>query len=290
MRLSDDAARRNILIVDDSNFDQSLLKTTLGRTLYKFSSAHSGAQGYELARSLRPDLILLDVRLPDLDGFAVCRLLKAAPDTRDIPVIFLSAACMPEQRLHGLRLGAVDYVSKPCAPDELSMRMQIHLRLATQGHAPERQAGQRAPEMILDAAPAPAEDIAVMAAKRFILEHLAALPPLAQIARSVGTYREKLSPLFRAQTGMSIFEFIRKSRIAYGQKLLADTAMDVQDIAVLTGFDSGATFTTAFRAVTGRTPSAHRRHAREYAPGGKTVETAANELALPANAAHGSRY
>lgn len=263
MHLPVAALRHRILIIDASHVEQSLLKSTLERTFYQFSSAHNGAQGYQLAQAALPDLILLEAHMPDLDGFAVCRLLKADPHTQHIPVIFLSAANRPEERVRGLLAGAVDYVGKPCSAQELSMRIQIHLKLARLASGPTRQEAAR------QASPAPAgaaEDVLVTAAKHYILEHLANLPPLATIARNVGTYREKLSPLFRAQTGMSVFEFIRKSRIAQGEQLLADSAMEVQDIAALTGFDSGASFTTAFRSLTGLTPSAYRRRAQNAAP------------------------
>ena len=101
--------------------------------------------------------------------------------------------------------------------------------------------------------------VLVNAVKRLISDNLAALPGLAEIARSVGTYREKLSQVFREQTGMTVFGFIREERIRRGEELLKDTDIDVQDIALLIGFNNAGNFATAFRERMGVTPSAYRQ-------------------------------
>jgi len=254
-----------ILIVDDSAFEQRLLVDLLSEMPYKVSVAHNGLQGYHLALANHPDLILLDVRMPDMDGYTACRLLKANPATQDIPVIFLSGADADEERIMGLSIGGVDYVSKPFSPGELAARIQVHLTLAQRAHGASA-----------SAAPAPANDAAdsqppaspygvdpdavtVAAVKRLIADNLASLPGLAEIARSVGTYREKLSQVFREQTGMTVFSFIREARIRRGEELLKDTDIDVQDIALLIGFNNAGNFATAFREKLGVTPTAYRQ-------------------------------
>ena len=90
MYLTSDAQVRNLLIVDDSAFEQRMLADLLSEMPYRVSVAFNGEQGYQLALSGQPDLILLDVRMPNMDGYTCCRLLKANPATRDIPIIFLS--------------------------------------------------------------------------------------------------------------------------------------------------------------------------------------------------------
>lgn len=119
-----------ILIVDDSVEDQRRLLELLRANQILPTMAFDGRQGYQRALAIKPDLILLDVRMPRMDGFAACRLLKADPITRDIPVIFLTAADTPNERIQGLTLGGVDYVSKPFAPDEVLARIRIHIDLA----------------------------------------------------------------------------------------------------------------------------------------------------------------
>lgn len=252
MYLSSDANVRKILIVDDSAFEQRMLVDLLSEMPYRVSVAFNGLQGYQLALSQQPDLILLDVRMPSMDGYTCCRLLKANPATHDIPVIFLSGADAAEDRIMGLSIGGVDYVSKPFTPGELAARIHVHLNLM-----------RRTPKDVPEEPPAPVlpanpDAVLVNAAKRLIADNLAALPSLSEIARSVGTYREKLSQLFREQTGMTVFAFIREERIRRGVQLLRETEIDVQDIALLIGFNNAGNFSTAFRERMGVTPSAYR--------------------------------
>jgi len=264
MYLSSDANVRNILIVDDSAFEQRMLVDLLSELPYRVSVAFNGLQGYQLALANLPDLILLDVRMPNMDGYTCCRLLKANPATQDIPVIFLSGADAAEDRIMGLSIGGVDYVSKPFTPGELAARIHVHLNLMRRtkpasGSAAAGAGASQSPDAVI-----------VGAAKRLIADNLATLPTLAEIARSVGTYREKLSQLFREQTGMTVFSFIREERILRGMQLLKETEMDVQDIALLIGFNNAGNFATAFRERTGATPSAYRQ---SLAHGASQAET-----------------
>jgi len=249
-----DSTPPRILIVDDSAFEQRVLVDLLSEMPFKVSVAFNGLQGYQLALAQRPDLILLDVRMPNMDGYTACRLLKANPATEDIPVIFLSGADADEERIMGLSIGGVDYVSKPFSPGELQARIQVHLNLARRHHA--HADGDEAAPADADRDP---DAVLVNAVKRLIADNLAALPGLAEIARSVGTYREKLSQVFREQTGMTVFGFIREERIRRGEELLKDTGIDVQDIALLIGFNNAGNFATAFRERMGVTPTAYRQ-------------------------------
>lgn len=256
MQSTAESTRSKILIVDDSAFEQRMLVDLLSELPYKVSVAFNGLQGYQLALAQRPDLILLDVRMPNMDGYTACRLLKANPVTQDIPVIFLSGADADDDRILGLSIGGVDYVSKPFSPGELAARIQVHLNLAKrhQAAAPTEAGAEPEPEAESDP-----DTVLVNAVKRLIADNLAALPGLAEIARSVGTYREKLSQVFREQTGMTVFGFIREERIRRGEELLKDTDIDVQDIALLIGFNNAGNFATAFRERMGVTPTAYRQ-------------------------------
>jgi len=260
MYLSSDANVRKILIVDDSAFEQRMLVDLLSEMPYRVSVAFNGLQGYQLALSQQPDLILLDVRMPSMDGYTCCRLLKANPATHDIPVIFLSGADAAEDRIMGLSIGGVDFVSKPFTPGELAARIHVHLNLMKRTR---KDAEEQPPAL-----PANPDAVIVSAAKRLIADNLAALPSLSEIARSVGTYREKLSQLFREQTGMTVFAFIREERIRRGVQLLRETEIDVQDIALLIGFNNAGNFATAFRERMGVTPSAYRASGPPASEGG----------------------
>ncbi|HEX8687094.1 MAG TPA: diguanylate cyclase [Pyrinomonadaceae bacterium] len=118
-----------ILVADDEPVNLALIKRRLEWEEYRVETAGDGGQAVEAARKILPDLILLDVMMPVLDGLGACRLLKEDPATRDIPVIFLSALDDTETKVSGLALGANDYISKPFSSDELLARVRVAIRL-----------------------------------------------------------------------------------------------------------------------------------------------------------------
>jgi len=119
-----------ILAVDDIATNIMLLKAVLSRAKYKIVTASGGYEAIEKASKETPDLILLDIMMPDLDGYEVIKHLKADPVTQDIPVIFLTALHNPEDIVKGFKLGASDYVSKPFNHEELITRVTHHIYLA----------------------------------------------------------------------------------------------------------------------------------------------------------------
>lgn len=120
----------SILVIDDTPANLSLLNQLL-RTHYRVRLANSGARGLELAVSAPPDLILLDIMMPDMDGYEVFRRLKSEPETAGIPIIFLTAKVGAEDEEYGLALGAVDFIHKPIAPSVVLARVRIHLQIKT---------------------------------------------------------------------------------------------------------------------------------------------------------------
>lgn len=118
-----------ILVVDDTPASLKLLTALLESEGYEVLSAISGKLALFSASSNPPDLILLDVRMPVMDGFEVCRLLKSNPVTCDVPVIFVSAASESDEKVLGFQIGAVDFVAKPYQRDELLARVRTHLEL-----------------------------------------------------------------------------------------------------------------------------------------------------------------
>ena len=119
---------RKVLIVDDSPDALALAKARLGKEGLELICADGGRAGLETASREKPDLILLDVDMPDLSGFDVCRSLKANDELCMIPIIFLSGSGGPEDKVKGLNLGAVDYVTKPFDAFELRARVNAALR------------------------------------------------------------------------------------------------------------------------------------------------------------------
>ena len=117
-----------VLIVDDSPDALVLAKARLAKEDLELVTADCGAVGLEMARGEKPDLVLLDVDMPDMSGFEVCQAMKAAPDLCMIPVIFLTGSSDVQDRVKGLNIGAVDYVTKPFDAFELQARVNAALR------------------------------------------------------------------------------------------------------------------------------------------------------------------
>jgi putative two-component system response regulator len=119
-----------VLIVDDTPANINLL-TNLLKDKYRLKVANNGVRALELAASAPPDLVLLDIMMPEMDGFEVCRRLKSIESTRHIPVIFLTAKNATEDEELGFSLGAVDFVHKPISPSLLEARVNTHLTIKT---------------------------------------------------------------------------------------------------------------------------------------------------------------
>lgn len=118
-----------ILVVDDEPRNLQLLGNLLREEGYETAFATNGSQALRSATQRRPDLILLDVMMPEMDGYEVCTQIKADKQTADVPIIFLTAKVERESVVKGFQTGAVDYVTKPCNSEELLARVRTHLEL-----------------------------------------------------------------------------------------------------------------------------------------------------------------
>jgi PAS domain S-box-containing protein len=122
-------SRPLILIVDDTPTNLGVLVELLSANHFAVSVAEDGESALEQVEYIRPDLILLDVLMPNLDGYATCERLKALPSTRDIPVVFMTGLTDTVNKVKGFRLGAVDYITKPFQHEEVIARITTHLTL-----------------------------------------------------------------------------------------------------------------------------------------------------------------
>ncbi len=113
-------AGKRVLVVDDEKFVRELIKIKLGRCGLTVLEATNGLEAVEMARTLKPDMILMDVMMPKMNGFEACEKLKADPDTARIPIIMLTARGEQANLEKGLALGATDYMSKPFSPQKLA--------------------------------------------------------------------------------------------------------------------------------------------------------------------------
>jgi len=125
--------KTTLVIIDDSQAIHELVAVALADNGFTLKHALDGTTGLAMVAAVRPDLVLLDVDLPDIDGFEVCKRLKTDPITADIGVIFLTSATSAEDRVRGLALSSDDYIVKPFDPRELGLRVQSvlnNLRMA----------------------------------------------------------------------------------------------------------------------------------------------------------------
>ncbi len=139
-----------VLIVEDEADIQQLLSFHFQQAGYRVEVCSNGAEGLKKARERKPDLIVLDLMLPGMDGFEVCRVLKSAAETRAVPVIMLTAKGEEIDKVVGFELGADDYLTKPFSPRELLLRAKAVLRRTQKTEGGEESQQIRFGELLLD--------------------------------------------------------------------------------------------------------------------------------------------
>jgi diguanylate cyclase (GGDEF)-like protein len=120
--------RPKVLVADDDHNLRQLLMEALPKHKFEVYQAADGKETWDTIKNLRPDIVLLDVMMPGIDGHEVCRLMRENPQTRSIPVIMLTAKAQLKDKLDGIESGADDYITKPFDPMELQARIEMHLR------------------------------------------------------------------------------------------------------------------------------------------------------------------
>ena len=139
--------KQTVLVVDDTPENIQILNAVL-RPYYKVKAAPNGAKALKIALSIpQPDIILLDIMMPEMDGYEVCRRLKENPATQKIPIIFVTAMSEAEDEKRGLDLGAVDYITKPINPAIVVARVRTHLALYDQTRELEKKVQERTLEL-----------------------------------------------------------------------------------------------------------------------------------------------
>jgi PAS domain S-box-containing protein len=138
-----------ILVVDDSTANLQLLMNLLTKQGYTVYPASDGELALEFVQSTLPDLILLDIKMPGMSGYEVCRRLKANETTHSIPIVFLSALEDERDKVKGFQAGGVDYITKPFQPEEMLARISIHLRVRELTEGLEQEVGERTNELLI---------------------------------------------------------------------------------------------------------------------------------------------
>ncbi|WP_317848165.1 MULTISPECIES: DNA-binding response regulator [Pseudomonas] len=241
---------QRILVVDDVDNERMLLADYLQQQGCRVYLARNGQDAFKKVQLINPDIVLMDVLMPVCDGLTCCRMMQASALTRQIPVIFLTGAGMPDQRVQGLLCGAVDYIVKPFRLEEIRLRLVIHLRRKLDNASVNEH--QAAPVRNLD-------NILFQTARNVLVNALSTTPDLHELAAQVGTNSKRLNEAFRQCAGVTVFEFLREERMKEACRLLSNTGLASQAIALEVGFTSGASFSTAFRDRYGLSPNQFRQ-------------------------------
>lgn len=243
--------KASILLIDDSTVDLRVLLEIMAAFQMRTHVAFDGQDGYHKAQLLRPELILLDVTMPVMDGFATCRMLKNNELTRPIPVIFLSASNEVGNRIEGLSLGAVDYIGKPFDEIEVIARVSIHLHLARQQHT-------QSDESVRPDKPMQRNAVLVRTATDYLRQHISQPPSPEALAKILGTNEKRLSQAFLDEFSIPVFAWLREERLRQARELLASTDAPLLGISQHLGFVNQANFAKAFRERFGCAPSEFR--------------------------------
>ncbi|RKT43832.1 response regulator transcription factor [Thiocapsa rosea] len=255
--MTDNMAR--ILIIDDQPASIGLLIAYLQGRDIDLLVAQTGEDGLRIAAEGQPDLILLDVRMQGLDGFTVCRRLKASPKTSSIPVIFLSSSIETEDKLRGFAAGATDYITKPFSEQEVLARVYLQIGDHQQVHALSRQALDELEDIPLSASANRLDQRLFMDAVAVLIKRLVDPPSAVALAHQVGTNQQRLTRIFREQVGMSAYEYLQEMRLERGRSLLLETDLQIQLIADRVGYRNAGDFTRAFGRHFGVTPKKYRQ-------------------------------
>lgn len=267
----DDEDRTTVLIVDDHAEIRAHIRQGLGPQ-YRLLEAADGIDALALARARLPDLIVADVSMPRLDGYALCAELRRDPELEGVPVILLTARAGIDDRIEGLQAAADDYLTKPFDARELrarianliELRRRLQRRLLDSPAAPRRQLEAAAEAEGTPVASGPnAAGGSTSEWQQRLFEtvdlHLADEGfKVAELADAMGLERTQLFRRVREETGLAPSDLLRERRLQRGAELLRTDPAAIGEIAFAVGFSSVAYFTKCFRERFGCTPGQYR--------------------------------
>lgn len=256
---------KKILVINNSQADLRLLFKFAKPTNIQFQMAFSGRDGLNKALLQQPDLVLLDIALPDIDGFAVCRQLKAQASTRATPVIFLTDSNSLADRLLGFSLGAVDFISTPFSEHEALARINVHLDLARELKqlnlsllkTSSTKTSTDVSRLNADNLPADTRpgfptserrrDVLVRLATQHLQQHMGSAPSPKELAQLIGTTERGLNEAFHAAFQLPVYGWLREERMRLACHLLTTTDTAIGSIGEYLGFSTAANFSRSFR-------------------------------------------
>lgn len=249
-----------LLIVEDNEDVRKYLDDLL-MSNYSLHFASDGKQGLDMAQSIVPDIIISDVMMPVMDGYELCKALRASLTTSHIPIILLTARADMASKLQGIESGADAYLSKPFSREELELRLmkllELRLQLRVRYNSPNTPQVSQDPRIIK-------EDIFIQNAKRTILEHLDDTSfGIMEMCETLNLSRTQLHNKLKSLTGMSTSHFIRNQRLKQSTELLKSSELTISEIAYKVGFSNVQYFSRSFSREYDLTPREYRSNVQK---------------------------
>lgn len=248
-----------VLVIDDQMQSVAVLLQYFRGQSVNVMVALDGMDGIKKARLGQVDIILLDVSMPNMSGYDVCRALKSDPATRKIPVIFLTGNSATEQKLEGFASGGVDYICKPFSSEEVLARVFVHFKY---GKLPEQKNDW------IDTYTLPSQSASQESSRNnqilaSAIEILTS-PDLkwegtVQLSHQLGVNEKKLTEIFKNQFGMTVNEYHITQRLESARERLASGRTQIQIIATEAGYQNASDFSRAFRSRYGLGPREYRQ-------------------------------
>ncbi len=245
--------RKTVLVVDDNRDMTEMLKDSLDN-IYDIVTASDGVEALRKATEIKPDIILTDLMMPNMNGIELCRALKENKETVNIPIIILTAKHDLGVKLEGLTIGADDYITKPFNLDVLRLRMRRLIELNFKGA--RRTLIEPEPENIKIT---PLDERLIEKAMKYVSQHISR-PELSveELSEALGMSRVSLYKKIKQITGKSPIEFIRIIRLKRAAQLLRESQLNISEIAYQTGFNNPKVFSRYFKEEFGLLPSVYQ--------------------------------
>ena len=254
-----------ILLVDDKSSDLFKLKEILQHHNFKLLTAHDGGQALAQVQTEMPDLIVMDIEIPIIDGLTACRIIKAKHKLQHIPVILLSSQQGLSSKLAGFESGCTDYITKPFHPEEVVARIAlrldhteiIHHLVETRSSRPLNTQKESANNNGITHCQL------VIQACELLIKNIQTPPTIEQLARQLQTNRNYLNKAFQESLGLTTFAWLREERLRQASYLLKETTQPLKRISYQCGYSTPSSFITSFKKRFGITPSEYRQKAAD---------------------------
>jgi len=249
-----------ILIIDDHPHNLSVAVDSLSELGATVIVARSGKGGLKRAKYAQPDLILLDIMMPEMDGFEVCCQLKSNAQTQSIPVIFMTALTETEDKVKGLQSGGIDYITKPFKIAELLARITNHLSLQRFVQQIQVQ-NQELQRLVTESTPSHSLELPqsnLQQAIAYIQANLEQNITIEAIATKLGMSQFYFCRWFKQSMGIAPYQFVIQQRVEKAKILLKRQDVSLVEVALQCGFNSQSHLIHHFKKQVGMTPKQYQ--------------------------------